>query len=52
MEIKNTADIYRIQACDSVTCGYFCIAFIDSMLKCKSLLGYTKNNKIIIKYFQ
>ena len=54
--ITNT---YRIQAYNSIMCGYFCIGFIDFMLKGKSLLGYTnlfspndyeKNNKI--KYFQ
>ena len=43
-------------------CGYFCIGFIDFMLKSKSLLEYTnlfppddddeKNDKIILKYFQ
>ena len=53
--------IYRIQAYDSVMCGYFCIEFIDFMLNCKSLLEYTnsfspndyeKNDKIILKYFQ
>ena len=42
-------------------CGYFCIGFIDFMLKGKSLLEYTnlfspneykKNDKIILKYFQ
>ena len=27
------ANIFRIQACDSVMCGYFCIGFIDFMLK-------------------
>ena len=41
-------------------CGYFCIGFIDFMLKGKSLLEYTnlfspyvyeKNDKIILKYF-
>ena len=40
---------------------YFCIGFIDLMLKGKSLLEYTnlfypneyeKNGKIILKYFQ
>ena len=30
-------NIYRIQACDSVMCGYFCIGFIDVILKGKSL---------------
>ena len=42
-------------------CGYFCIGFIDFMLKGKSLLDYTnsffsndyeKNDKIIVKLFQ
>ena len=42
-------------------CEYFCIGFINFMLKGKSLLGYTnlfcpneyeKNDKIILKYFQ
>ena len=56
--IKN---IYRIQAYSLITSGYFCIWFIDSMLKGKSLLDYTdsfspddygNNNKIILKYFQ
>ena len=53
--------IYRLQAYDSVMCGYFCIGFIDFMLKGKSLLEYTnlfspndyeKNDKTILKYFQ
>ena len=33
--IKN---IYRIQANDSIMCGYFCIRYIDFILKRKSLL--------------
>ena len=42
-------------------CGYFCIGFIDFVLKGKSLLDYTnlfspnkyeKNDKKILKYFQ
>ena len=42
-------------------CEYFCIGFIDFMLKGKSLLDYTnvfspneyeKNDKTILKYFQ
>ena len=42
-------------------CGYFCIVFIDLMLKGRSLLEYTnlfsptdyeKNDKMILKYFQ
>ena len=56
---KNIAtNIYRIQVYDSIICGYFCIGFIDFMLKGKSLLDYTnlfspneynKNDKIILK---
>ena len=34
-------NIYRMQANDSVMCGYFCIGFIDFMLKGKTLLDYT-----------
>ena len=54
------ANIYRIQAYDSIMCGYFCIGFIDFMLKGKSLLEYTnlfspneykKNDKNNIKIF-
>ena len=42
-------------------CGYFCIGYIDFMLKDKRLLYYTnlfspndyeKNDEIILKYFQ
>ena len=52
-------NIYRIQAYDSIMCGYFCIGFVDFMLKGKSLLDSTnlfspneKNDKIILKYFR
>ena len=34
-------NIYSIQAYDSIMCRYFCIGFIDFMLKDKSLLDYT-----------
>ena len=56
-----TTNIYRIQAYDSIMCGYFCIEYIDLMLKGKILLDHTnlfspneyeKNDKTIIKYFQ
>ena len=42
-------------------CGYFCVGFIDFMIKGKSLLDYTNlfspneyeiNDNIILKYFQ
>ena len=61
--IKNRnikTNIFRIQAYDSIMCGYFCIAFIDFMLKGKSLTEYTnlfspndfkKNNDTILNYF-
>ena len=54
-------NIYRVLAYDSIMRGYFCIGFIDFMLKIKSLLEYTslfspndyeKNDKLILKYFQ
>ena len=35
------SNIFRIQAYNSVTCGYFCIGFIDFMLKEKSLTDFT-----------
>ena len=56
-----TANIYRVQAYDSIMCGYFCIGFIDFMVKRKSLLEYTNlfspndyeaNDKMILKYIQ
>ena len=34
-------NIYRIQPYDSIMCGYFCIGFIDFMLKGQSLLDDT-----------
>ena len=58
---KMITNIFRIQAYDTIICGYFCIGFIDFMLKGKSLLDYTnlfypidyeKNDKMILKYFQ
>ena len=54
-------NIYRIQAYDSIMCGYFYIGFVDFMLKGKSFLDctnlfspndYEKRDKIILKYFQ
>ena len=54
-------NIHRIQAYDSIMCGYLCIGFNDFMLKGKSFLDYTnlfspndyeKNDEIILKYFQ
>ena len=56
-----TTNIYRTQTNDSIMYGYFCIGFINFMLKCKSLLDYAnlfslieyeKNDKILLNYFQ
>ena len=53
-------NIFRIQAYDSIMCGYFCIGFIDFMLAGKKLTDHTnlfsphdlkKNDKIILNYF-
>ena len=38
---KIKTSIFRIQAYDSIMCGYFCIEFINYMLKGKALLDYT-----------
>ena len=35
-------NIYRIQAYNSIMCGYSFTGFIDFMLKGKTLLDYTK----------
>ena len=37
---KNITNIFRIQTCDSIMCGYFCIGFIDFMLAEKSLTEF------------
>ena len=53
-------NIFRIQAYDSIKCGYFCIGFIDFMLAGKTLTEYTnlfspntfqKNDDIILNSF-
>ena len=55
-----TTNIFRVQVYDSIMCGYFCIGFIDFMLKGKTLTEYTtlfspnnftKNDDIIFNYF-
>ena len=55
---KIKANLFRIQAYDSIMCGYFCIELINYMLKDKTLLDYTnllspndfKKNDRVIKY--
>ena len=53
-------NIFRIQAFDSIMCGYFCIGFIDFTLGEKTLTEYTnlvlpnnfqKNDDITLNYF-
>ena len=55
------SNIFRIQAYDSIMCGYFCIEFINYMLKGKTLLDYTnlfstndfkKNDRVIKRKFK
>ena len=55
------ANIFRVQANNSVMCGYFCIGFIDFTLAGKTLTDYTslfsphdfdKNDQIILSYFK
>ena len=53
-------NIFTIQAYDSIMCWYFCIGFVDFMLKGKTLTEYTnlfspnnfkKSDDIILNYF-
>ena len=55
------ANIFRVQANNSVMCGYFCIGFIDFMLAGKTLIDFAnllspydfdKNDQIILSYFK
>ena len=55
------SNIFRIQAYDLIMCRYFCIEFINYMLKGKTLLDYTnlfspnnfkKNDQIIKRIFK
>ena len=54
------ANIFRLQAYDSVMCGYFSIGFTDFMLKSNNLTdfinllspnNFKKNDDIILNYF-
>ena len=53
---ETTANIFRLQAYDSIMCGYFCLAFVDYVFPGKMLLQFTnlfspydfkKNDKIV-----
>ena len=55
------ANIFWVQANNSIMCGYFCIGFIDFMLAGKTLTDYTalfsphdfnKNDQIILSCFK
>ena len=55
-----TRNIFRIQAYDSIMCGYFCIGFIDFMISRKTLTentnlflrnNFKKNDNTFLKYF-
>ena len=57
--IKN--NVFRVQANDSIMCGYFCIEFIDFILAGKKLTDFTnmlspydfkKNDDRILTYFK
>ena len=60
VENKNIiAHIFRVQANNSIMCGYFCIGFIDFMLPDKKVTDFTnmfspydfeKNDNIILSY--
>ena len=54
-------NIFRIQADNSIMCGYLCIGFIDFMFAGRSLIDFTslfspydfkKNDDIISSYFK
>ena len=56
---KIQTNIFRIQAYDSIMCGYFCIGFIDFMLAGKTLTEFTnlfspnnfkRNDDMILNY--
>ena len=58
---ENTkTNIFRIQADNSIMCGFFCIGSIDFMFAGRSLIDFTslfspydfKKNDIILDYFK
>ena len=61
LDIKTQKQTFRIQADDSIMCGYFCTGFINFMFAGRSLIDFTglfspydfkKNDKIILNYFE
>ena len=55
------ASIFRVHSYDPIMCGYYCIGFVNFMLKGNSLTDFTnlfspndfrkKNDDIILNYF-
>ena len=61
LNIFGVEHIFRIQAYDSAMRGYFCIGFIDFMLKGNNLTDFTnlfspngfgQNDDVILNYFK
>ena len=61
MDLPAQKILFRIQAYDSVICGYVCIGFVDFVFKGDILTDFTKlfssdsfkdNYKIILKYIK
>ena len=61
LDIKTKINIFRIQAHNSIMCGYFSIEFTDFMLADKTLIdftslfspyGFERNDNIILTYFK
>ena len=59
--IRDKTNIFRVQANDSVMCGYFCIEFTDFMLAGKKMTDYTnlfsprdfkENDITVLSYFK
>ena len=55
------ANIFRVEANDSIMCGYFCIGFIDFMVAGKKVTDLTSlfspydfenNDDLILSYFK
>ena len=60
LDIRTQKQTFRIQADNSIMCGYFCIGFINFMSAGRSLIDFTclfspndfkKNDDIILELF-
>ena len=43
------SNIFRLQAYDSIMCGYFCLAFIDVMIICFRRMILRRMMKLLVK---